>query len=213
VADHGSDRHGLEQSQESAGAPADAGALDAIDDDPDAEPAHLVRFGAQVKAKGVDPGSADVERTIGYITRYVTKSAADCHTTTSDDPQRDHLDRLWHELRVTPCSERCANWLLYGVQPKKAHGRGRLADRDRYARELRLRWDQRRLDAFIAYVTAAKMVGAAANGVLSQRLSGAPEDRLADRIEELAKLEMRRTEAFEAFRCLPTASRSKPLTC
>jgi hypothetical protein len=99
-----------------------AEALDAIDDDPDAEPAHLVRFGAQVKAKGVDPGSADVERTIGYITKYVTKSAADCHTTTSD-PQRDHLDRLWHELRVTPCSERCSNWLLYGVQPKKANGR------------------------------------------------------------------------------------------
>jgi hypothetical protein len=97
-------------------------ALDSIDDDPDAEPAHLVRFGAQVKARGVDTGSGDVERTIGYITKYVTKSAADCHTTTSD-PQRQHLDRLWHELRVTPCSERCSNWLLYGVQPKKAHGR------------------------------------------------------------------------------------------
>ncbi|WP_372450868.1 replication initiator [Actinoplanes flavus] len=99
-----------------------AEALDAIDEDPDAEPAHLVRFGAQVKAKGVDPGTRDAERTIGYITKYVTKSAADCHTTTSD-PQRQHLDRLWHELRVTPCSERCSNWLLYGVQPKKAHGR------------------------------------------------------------------------------------------
>lgn len=97
-------------------------ALDDLDDDPDAEPAHLVRFGAQVKAKGVDPSTRDAERTIGYITKYVTKSAADCHTTTSD-PQRQHLDRLWHELRVTPCSERCSNWLLYGVQPKKAHGR------------------------------------------------------------------------------------------
>ncbi|MBW6437664.1 replication initiation protein [Actinoplanes hulinensis] len=97
-------------------------ALDAIDDDPDAEPAHLVRFGAQVKAKGVDPGTRDAERTIGYITKYVTKSAADCHQVSSD-PQRQHLDRLWHELRVTPCSERCSNWLLYGVQPKKAHGR------------------------------------------------------------------------------------------
>ncbi|GAA0473645.1 hypothetical protein Ade02nite_73960 [Paractinoplanes deccanensis] len=99
-----------------------AEALDAIDDDPDAEPAHLVRFGAQVKAKGVDPGTRDAERTIGYITKYITKSAQDCHTTSSD-PQRAHLDRLWQELRVTPCSERCANWLLYGVQPKKAHGR------------------------------------------------------------------------------------------
>jgi hypothetical protein len=99
-----------------------AEALDTIDDDENAEAAHLVRFGAQVKAKGVDPGTRDAERTIGYITKYITKSAVDCHTTSSD-PQRAHLDRLWHELRVTPCSERCANWLLYGVQPKKAHGR------------------------------------------------------------------------------------------
>ncbi|MEU4564901.1 replication initiator [Actinoplanes sp. NPDC023936] len=99
-----------------------AEALDAIDDDPEAEPAHLARFGTQVKAKGVDPGTRDAERTIGYITKYITKSAVDCHTASSD-PQRAHLDRLWHELRVTPCSERCANWLLYGIQPKKAHGR------------------------------------------------------------------------------------------
>lgn len=97
-------------------------ALNAIDTDPDAQPAHVVRFGPQVKARGVDPGAKDVERTIGYITKYVTKAAADCHTLTSD-PQRDHADRLWHQLRVTPCSERCANWLLYGVQPKKAHGK------------------------------------------------------------------------------------------
>ncbi|GAB1688370.1 replication initiator [Krasilnikovia sp. M28-CT-15] len=97
-------------------------ALDAIDADPDSVPAHVATFGPQVKAKGVEPGANDVEKTIGYITKYVTKAAADCHTTTSD-PQRDHLDRLWHQLRVTPCSERCANWLLYGVQPKKAHGR------------------------------------------------------------------------------------------
>ncbi|GAA3335464.1 hypothetical protein GCM10020358_03890 [Amorphoplanes nipponensis] len=99
-----------------------ADALDAIDDDPDAEPAHVVRFGPQVKAKGVDPGSKDVERTIGYITKYVTKAAAECHDHTSD-PQRDHADRLWRELRVTPCSDRCANWLLYGVQPKNATGK------------------------------------------------------------------------------------------
>jgi Replication initiator protein, pSAM2 len=99
-----------------------ADALATIDADPDAEPAHVVRFGGQVKAKGVTPGSKDVDRTIGYITKYVTKNAADCHTITTD-PQRDHLDRLWHQLRVTPCSDRCANWLLYGIQPKKAHGK------------------------------------------------------------------------------------------
>jgi hypothetical protein len=97
-------------------------ALKAIDDDPDAEPAHVVRFGEQVKAKGVEAGSKDVDRTIGYITKYLTKSAADCHAIATD-PQREHVDRLWRELRVTPCSDRCANWLLYGIQPKKPHGR------------------------------------------------------------------------------------------
>ncbi|GAA1797243.1 replication initiator [Planosporangium flavigriseum] len=99
-----------------------ADALAVLDDDPDAEPAHVVRFGEQVKARGVEVGSKDVDRTIGYITKYVTKNAADCHTITTD-PQRDHLDRLWRELRVTPCSDRCANWLLYGIQPKSPHGR------------------------------------------------------------------------------------------
>ncbi|MEU7903648.1 replication initiator [Actinoplanes sp. NPDC049118] len=105
-----------------AALPSWADALDTIDDDPDAEPAHVVRFGPQVKAKGVDPGGKDVERTIGYITKYVTKAAAECHDHISD-PQRDHADRLWRELRITPCSDRCANWLLYGVQPKNATGK------------------------------------------------------------------------------------------
>jgi len=97
-------------------------ALSAIDDDPNAGPAHVVRFGEQVKARGVDPGSKDVDRTIGYITKYLTKNSADCHEI-STQAQRDHLDRLWQELRVTPCSDRCANWLLYGIQPKKAHAK------------------------------------------------------------------------------------------
>ncbi|PPA56719.1 replication initiator [Micromonospora chalcea] len=99
-----------------------ADALDDIDTDPDAQPAHVVRFGTQVHAEGVTPGTVHANRTIGYITKYITKSAADCHKPDTDR-QRDHLDRLWHELRVTPCNERCANWLLYGIQPKKAHGR------------------------------------------------------------------------------------------
>ena len=33
------------------------------------------------------------------------------------DAQRRHADRLHAELSVTPCSPRCAVWLLYGVQP------------------------------------------------------------------------------------------------
>lgn len=97
-------------------------ALDAIDDDPDAEPVHVVRFGVQVDARGVMPGTADAERTIRYVTKYITKQTGDCHKLTSDR-QRKHLDRLWQELQVTPCTDRCANWLLYGVQPKKAHAK------------------------------------------------------------------------------------------
>ena len=93
-------------------------ALDAIED----EPAHVIRFGNQVRAEGINAGDKHAERTIGYITKYVTKSAADCHKVETDR-QRDHLERFWRELRVTPCSDKCANWLLYGIQPKKAHGK------------------------------------------------------------------------------------------
>ncbi|MFY1625864.1 replication initiator [Micromonospora sp. WMMD735] len=102
--------------------PSWADALDLVDADPDASPAHVARFGVQVRAEGVTPGTVHAQRTIGYITKYITKSAADCHTANTDR-QRDHLDRLWQQLRITPCNERCANWLLYGVQPKKAHSR------------------------------------------------------------------------------------------
>jgi hypothetical protein len=31
--------------------------------------------------------------------------------------QQRHADRLHAELSVTPCSPRCAVWLLYGIQP------------------------------------------------------------------------------------------------
>ena len=105
--------------------------LDTVD-----EPVHVVRFGAQVHAEGVTAGTVHADRTIGYITKYITKSVSDCHKPTSDR-QREHLDRLWRELRVMPCSDRCANWLLYGIQPKKAHGKlrpgrckGRVHQRD-----------------------------------------------------------------------------------
>ncbi|WP_435588388.1 replication initiator [Micromonospora chalcea] len=97
-------------------------ALDAIDDDPDSEPVHVVRFGTQVDARGVMPGTEDAERTIRYVTKYITKHTGDCHKATTDR-QRKHLDRLWQQLQLTPCTERCTNWLLYGVQPKKAHAK------------------------------------------------------------------------------------------
>ncbi|GAA1028755.1 hypothetical protein GCM10009557_14950 [Virgisporangium ochraceum] len=99
-----------------------ADALDAIDQTEDAQPAHVVRFGSQVDARGVMPGTGEAEKTIRYVTKYITKQAGDVHTPTTDR-QRGHLDRLWHELRTTPCTDRCGNWLLYGIQPKKAHAK------------------------------------------------------------------------------------------
>ncbi|MFE9694559.1 replication initiator [Micromonospora sp. NPDC005806] len=54
-------------------------ALDLVDDDPDAEPVHVVRFGLQVDAKGVLAGTKDADRCVGYITKYLTKQAAPPH--------------------------------------------------------------------------------------------------------------------------------------
>ncbi|MGC1214887.1 MAG: hypothetical protein WA890_26960 [Micromonospora sp.] len=75
---------------------------------------------------------------------------------------------------------------------------GRLTDRDRFARELQVRWDQRRLDAYLAYVSAAKLVGTLANRIHAQRLGGPAEADLRALLQELADVEVRRSEAFEA---------------
>jgi hypothetical protein len=87
-----------------------------------AEPAHVVRFGAQVHVKGILGGTEEAGRHIGYLTKYLTKSVGQAaglgeHATHA---QRDHARRLHAELQVTPCSPRCAVWLLYGIQPKGA---------------------------------------------------------------------------------------------
>ncbi|MBT8226068.1 MAG: hypothetical protein HKP61_13860 [Dactylosporangium sp.] len=92
-----------------------AEALDTIDDNQgdhdnqgDAEPVHVVRFGQQTDIKGVLGGTPEADTLIGYLTKYLTKTVDACHTTTTDR-QAAHLDRLWHELRYTPCSPRCPN--------------------------------------------------------------------------------------------------------
>jgi hypothetical protein len=86
------------------------------------EPAHVVRFGAQVHVKGILGGTEEADRHIGYLTKYLAKSVGQAaglgeHAT---DTQRDHARRLHAELQVTPCSSRCAVWLFYGIQPKGA---------------------------------------------------------------------------------------------
>ncbi|MGW9210643.1 replication initiator [Embleya sp. NPDC055664] len=92
-------------------------ALDDLGDD--AEPIHVARFGTQVDAKGVLVGSPDARRCIGYLTKYLNKSAHESHEAQSG-AQNAHVDRLVEALRYEPCSPTCANWLLYGVQPKNA---------------------------------------------------------------------------------------------
>jgi Replication initiator protein, pSAM2 len=70
-------------------------------------------------AQGVLAGSRDANRRIGYLTKYLTKHLGDCHEL--DTPaQAAHADRLADALRWEPCSPTCANWLRYGIQPKKA---------------------------------------------------------------------------------------------
>jgi hypothetical protein len=92
-------------------------ALDALGQDQDAQPLHVVRFGPQVDVKGVTPAGADAARCIGYLTNYLTKSIDGCHEADTD-AQRNHVERLVDALRYEPCAPTCANWLRYGVQPK-----------------------------------------------------------------------------------------------
>ncbi|MEK2490691.1 replication initiator [Kitasatospora purpeofusca] len=95
-------------------------ALDQLDDEPEAQPAHVLRFGPQLDAQGVLVGSPQAARCVRYLTKYLTKSVAECHTPTGTT-ESDHVDRLAAELRHEPCSPTCANWLLHGIQPKNAH--------------------------------------------------------------------------------------------
>jgi len=85
------------------------------------EPAHVVRFGAQVHVKGILGGTEEAGRHVGYLTKYLTKSIGqaaglDEHAT---DAHRDHAHRLHAELSITPCSPRCAVWLLYGCATRR----------------------------------------------------------------------------------------------
>lgn len=97
-------------------------ALDALGNDEDARPAHVLRFGKQLDIRGIIAPSPDADRAIRYLVKYLTKSVTEPFT----DPEcvdygyEAHVDRLQEELRFLPCSEGCANWLRYGVQPKDA---------------------------------------------------------------------------------------------
>ncbi|MQA15712.1 MAG: replication initiator protein [Pseudonocardiaceae bacterium] len=86
------------------------------------EPAHVVTFGQQVHVKGILGGTEEAGRHVGYLTKYLTKSVGQATgiAESPTDRHRDHARRLHAELAITPCSPRCAVWLLHGVQPQGA---------------------------------------------------------------------------------------------
>jgi hypothetical protein len=96
----------------------------ALDDEPDTPPEHVVHFGAQVDVKGVRVGTPEADRLISYLSKYLTKSIAECRAPETATAEA-HLRRLWDELRYTPCSTRCANWLRYGSQPQNPRAKMR----------------------------------------------------------------------------------------
>lgn len=74
----------------------------------------------------------------------------------------------------------------------------RLSERDRFSRDMKLRWDQRRLDAYAVYISAAKSAGRCANEIHERRLRGAVgEDGLDTALAELADREDQLADAFE----------------
>jgi Replication initiator protein, pSAM2 len=96
-------------------------ALDQLDADPDVGPVHVMRFGTQHDIAGIIAPSADADRAVRYLAKYLTKAIGDPLGENSEsDPAREaHIDRLLAELRWLPCSRRCANWLCYGIQPDR----------------------------------------------------------------------------------------------
>lgn len=87
------------------------------------EPAHVVSFGRQIDIKGLIAGSPDVDRSVRYLCKYLTKSLATTYNQIGGQHAADptgyeqHIDRLHHETRWLPCSPRCANWIRFGVEP------------------------------------------------------------------------------------------------
>lgn len=52
-------------------------ALDDIDADPAAKPAHVLRFGKQMDYQGIlAPDEAKVGKAVAYLTKYVTKNVS-----------------------------------------------------------------------------------------------------------------------------------------
>ncbi|PKW26677.1 hypothetical protein ATL31_1494 [Phycicoccus duodecadis] len=98
-----------------------ADALTELAEDEDAQPAHVMRFGRQLDVQGLLAGTPDADRSVRYLTKYLTKAVGETYVDQSRDSSYEaHIDRLHDEVRWLPCSPDCANWLRFGVQPRKA---------------------------------------------------------------------------------------------
>jgi hypothetical protein len=98
-------------------------ALDDLDDDQEAKPAHTLRLGKQLDMQGIVASEGDADRRVAYLTKYLAKSFGSAFTDDEVEPsprQREHLDRLHREVLLLPCSPRCSNWLRFGIQPLNA---------------------------------------------------------------------------------------------
>ncbi|MDN2497094.1 replication initiator protein [Nocardia nova] len=92
-------------------------AVDAIG--PEDGPAHTARFGSRLDIQGIAADTDRAREAVGYLCKYLTKSVSEVLRARTAR-QHDHYDRLHAALCRTPCSPRCAIWLLYGVIPKGA---------------------------------------------------------------------------------------------
>ncbi|EQD87764.1 hypothetical protein A8924_6343 [Saccharopolyspora erythraea NRRL 2338] len=86
--------------------------------------AHVVRFGEQIDARGMLGGTDETRHHARYLTKYLTKSIGETYADASEAHRR-HADRMLAELAITPCSPRCAVWLLHGIAPRGAGSRTR----------------------------------------------------------------------------------------
>jgi hypothetical protein len=81
-----------------------------------------------------------------------------------------------------------------------------LTDRDRFKRDLRVRWDERRLDCYVAYVTAVKHVYRCAQRTLSARFGGGDLENCDALLAEMRTAEGERSRAFEQVMLLGDAA-------
>lgn len=96
-----------------------------LEEDPDARPAHVMRFGTQVDAQGIIAPSPEADRAVRYLTKYLSKGLGTTYVPDTDEDgvhpaYLAHVDRMHREVQYLPCSPQCPNWLRFGVQPDGA---------------------------------------------------------------------------------------------